>query len=179
MFIVFVRNGNSIKQSHSKTVTMSLYPRPPETQGGRKKLVRTEWKRHKKKWDIYIENSKHVVTKIASEKLKFTCYNWEKGSEILSVIKSLSQSILDCNPLVYEMLTVLVIILGIQFLGTLGIAFKLFAEHSNTRLQIMKRVPRSWLPDQSVSLQYCWRCKQSTKVLFPEAESAAKSPRKS
>ena len=132
MFIVFVRNGNSIKQSHSKTVTMSLYPRPPETQGGRKKLVRTEWKRHKKKWDIYIENSKHVVTKIASEKLKFTCYNWEKGSEILSVIKSLSQSILDCNPLVYEMLTVLVIILGIQFLGTLGIAFKLFAEHSAT-----------------------------------------------
>ena len=38
----------------------------------------------------------------------------------------------DCNPLVYEMLTVMVIILGIQFLGTLGNGFKLFAEHSAT-----------------------------------------------
>ena len=56
----------------------------------------------------------------------------EKGSEILSVIKSLSQSIPDCNPLVYEMLRVMVIILGIQFLGTLGIGFKLFVEHSAT-----------------------------------------------
>ena len=64
--------------------------------------------------------------------MKFTRYNLEKGSETISVIESLSQFFPDCNPLVYEMLTVMVIILGIQFLGTLGIGFKLFVEHSAT-----------------------------------------------
>ena len=52
------------------------------------------------------------------------------NSKCYGVAESVQPS--DCNPLVYEMLTVMVIILGIQFLGTLGIGFKLFVEHSAT-----------------------------------------------